>query len=120
MSPPIGAWWRAFLLTALIEVPLVLALTRASPVPARRRLALALFAQLTTHPLVWFVFPELPGLARAQTLALSELWAWLGEALFYATALAPLRPARAVGVAGLANGASFGLGLLVPARFFYD
>lgn len=119
MSPPPGAWLRAFLLTALIEVPLVLALTRASPVPARRRLALALFAQLATHPLVWYVFPDLPGLARPQTLFLSELWAWLGEAAFYAVALAPLRPARALGVAGVANGVSFGLGLLVPARFFF-
>ncbi|HEU4412252.1 MAG TPA: hypothetical protein VFS43_43825 [Polyangiaceae bacterium] len=120
MSPPASAWLRAFLLTALFEVPIVLALTRASPVPARRRLALALFAQLVTHPLVWYVFPILPGLSRSQTLALSELWAWLGEALFYAVALAPLRPARALGVAGLANGVSFGLGLLLPASCLFD
>ncbi|MCU0681698.1 MAG: hypothetical protein MUF34_05490 [Polyangiaceae bacterium] len=119
MSPPPSAWLRAFLLTVLIEVPLVLALTRESPVPARRRLALAFFAQLTTHPLVWYVFPKV-GLPGLWPLTLSELWAWWGEALFYLAAFAPLRPWRAIGVAGVANGVSFGLGLLVPRRFFFD
>jgi hypothetical protein len=120
VSPPASAWLRAFLLTALIEVPIVLALTRENPTPPRRRLALALFAQLVTHPLVWYVFPILPGLPRAYTLTLSELWAWLGEALFYTVALAPLRPVRAIGVAGVANATSFGLGLLLPASCFFD
>lgn len=120
MSPPVSAWLRAFLLTALIEVPVVLALTRDSAVTLRRRAMLAVFAQLTTHPLVWYVFPNVPGLDGGQALVLSEIWAWLGEAAFYAVALAPLRPLRAVGVAGLANGLSLGLGLLLPASFFFD
>lgn len=120
MCPPVSAWLRAFLLTALIEVPIVLALTREGPVPTPRRLALAFFAQLVTHPLVWYVFPNLSGLSHTSTLVLSELWAWLGEAVFYAVALAPIRPARAVGVAALANGASFGVGLLLPTSFFFD
>ena len=104
---------RAFLLTALLEIPLVVLLTREIPRPAAHRALLALFAQFVTHPLVWFVFPRIVGITGHTALALSELWAWLGESLFYAVALPPLRPLRAVGIAGVANAFSLAIGSLL-------
>jgi hypothetical protein len=105
MSPP-GAWLAAFAITLAIEAPIVLALTRACEASAARRFALIVFAQLVTHPLVWFVFPYIAGLRGSTALALSELWAWLAEAAFYAVTLRDLRPVRALGISALANGAS--------------
>lgn len=100
------AWLQAFLGTVIIEVPIVVALTRGTEPTAARRAALALFAQLVTHPLVWFVFPNLVGLRGGTATLLSELWAWGAEAAFYALTLRGISPARAVAVSALANGAS--------------
>ena len=78
-----------------------------------RRALIAVFAQLLTHPLVWFVFPRLVGLTGRSSLALSELWAWLAEAAFYAVVLPGLSSARALGVSALANAASILVGLAI-------
>jgi hypothetical protein len=108
------AWLRAFSVTVVIEVPLVVLLTRDLSSRWPRRAALALFGQLTTHPLVWFVLPRVPGLTLWQITLVSELFAWLAESVLYATVLEDLRPLRAVGIAGVANAASFAVGLVLP------
>ncbi len=109
--PTPHAWLIAFLVTAAIEAPVVVTLTRGHPMPAWRRALIAVFAQLVTHPLVWFVFPRLVGLTGRSSLALSELWAWLGEAAFYMVVLPGLSSARALGVSAIANAASILVGL---------
>lgn len=106
-------WLCAFVLTAIIEIPIVVALTRGTPFPAWRRATVALFAQLATHPAVWFVFPHIVGLTGRESTWLSEFWACLAEACLYAIALPGVRPLRAVGASALANGASYGVGLLL-------
>ena len=107
----VGLWLEAFALTFALEGPLATALLgRRGGVPWRRRLGLTLFANLVTHPAVWFIFPEL-GLPYWRTVALSELWAWLGEAAFYATASPRLRWPRALLVSLAANATSFLVGL---------
>ena len=108
-----AAWLRAFLLTIAIESPLVLALTAHSRLPLSKRICFIIAAQLMTHPLVWYVFPAIPSLPRFATLVLSELWAFLAEAAFYA--LVEVSPSKlgAFGVSALANGASLGLGFLL-------
>jgi hypothetical protein len=111
--PTPRAWLVAFLITAAVEAPIVLALTRDLAVRAPRRLLLAVFALLATHPLVWFVFPRLVGLTGHTSLLLSEVWAWLIEALFYALVFPGLPAARALGISALANGASVTVGLLL-------
>ena len=111
--PTPRAWLVAFLITAGVEAPVVVALTRDVPVRAVRRFLLAVFAQLATHPLVWFVFPRLVGLTGRTSTLLSEVWAWLAEALFYALVFPGLPAARALGVSALANGASIVAGLLL-------
>jgi hypothetical protein len=109
----IVAWLRAFLLTVAIEGPLVMRFTAQSRVPWPKRACLILAAQLMTHPLVWYVFPAIPGLPRYATLVLSELFAWLGEAAFYAIVDVAPTKLGAIGIAALANGASLGIGLLL-------
>ncbi len=111
--PAPGAWFVAFLITAAVEAPIVVALTRGVAARVPRRFALAVFAQLATHPLVWFVFPRLVGLTGRTSLLLSELWAWLAEAAFYALVFPELPAPRALGISALANGASIAAGLLV-------
>ena len=111
--PSLQAWLFAFLATVAVEVPVVVALTRGHPTPAWRRALIAIFAQLVTHPLVWFVFPRLVGLTGRSSLALSELWAWLAEAAFYGVVLTGLSPARALGISAVANSASILVGLVI-------
>lgn len=107
----VAAWARAFLLTCVVELLVALPLlgTKASP---GRRLAAVLFAQLASHPAVWFVFPELR-LGRTGYLVSAELWAVLIEMALYRVVFTELSWSRALGVAALANGASFGVGLLL-------
>jgi len=57
--PLLTLWFRAFLVTILVETPIVVALFREAEPRLGRRLAFALFANLATHPAVWFVFPAL-------------------------------------------------------------
>jgi hypothetical protein len=104
--PPPGAWLVAFLITVAVEAPIVLALTRGSETGTARRLALVVFAQLVTHPLVWFVFPYIVGLRGATATLLSELWAWLAEAVFYALVIRGITFTRALALSAFANGAS--------------
>ena len=111
--PSPGAWLVAFLLTYAVEAPVVLALTRGTDAGLARRAGLVLFAQLATHPLVWFVFPYIVGLRGGTATLLSELWAWLAEAVFYALAFRGLTLTRAVAVSALANGASVLVGLAI-------
>src|SRR5271169_1087599 len=104
--PTPHAWLVAFLITVAVEAPIVLALTRDVDARAAKRFALIVFAQLTTHPLVWFVFPYIVGLRGHTAAALSELWAWLAEAIFYALVFRGLTVTRALAISALANGAS--------------
>jgi|SRR5579859_1437309 len=107
------AWFKAFLLTIAIEVPLVVALTASGDQPLRKRAGIALLGQAMTHPLVWFVFPFLPGMTRFTTLTLSELWAWLGEAALYALTKVAPSTLRAIAISAFANAASLAIGFLV-------
>jgi hypothetical protein len=93
-------WLSAFVFTQVVEVPIW---TRAFG--GRRWLAFA--ASALTHPVVWFVLPRLGlpywayvGVAEAYAVAVEALWAWrFGVRRAWAWSL-------------LANGASFGLGML--------
>src|SRR5438105_3333559 len=103
-----GMWLRAFALTLACELPVAGALLRG--VAPGRRLGLIFFANLASHPVVWFVLPALP-LPYFAWVVLSELWAWLSEALLYHLALPALPARRPVLVSLAANGASLGAGL---------
>jgi hypothetical protein len=110
---PIAAWARAFALTCAIEVPVVLGATRDAGPSALRRAVIALVGQLATHPLVWFVFPYVPGVTGWTSFVVSELYATALEAILYAVAWPRLGAARALGVSAVANAASLAAGLLL-------
>jgi hypothetical protein len=104
-------WAQAFVATVVLEAPLVLWFFRKDEASLQRRLVLLLFANLVTHPAVWFIFPALE-LGRVAMLAGAETWAVVLEGWFYATVFRT-GLLRAMGVSALANGLSFGVGLLV-------
>ena len=105
----VGEWAVAFALTEIVEVPIVLLLTRGAP--AWRRALTAFFATLATHPIVWFVLPEL-GLGEGARLFASEAWAIGAEGVFYRIFLPPFTWRGALCTSVVANLASFALGLL--------
>jgi hypothetical protein len=111
----VETWLWAFSLTAIVEIPIVVTLTRRVPLPLWRRSAIAFFAQLATHPAVWFIFPRIVGLTGREATWLSEVWAWLAEACLYAVAFPRCSPLQAIGVSAFANGASYAVGLMLHA-----
>lgn len=106
-------WAAAFALTVLVEAPIVTFWLRRRGAPLPRAIAAAFFAQLATHPWVWFAFPALPWRGRSSLVA-SELFAWWVEAALYALVLPGLRW-RAVVVSLAANVASYSVGALLWA-----
>lgn len=110
LSGGIQAWLEAFALTYVIETAVVVAMTRRGA----RAAALCLFAQLSTHPIVWFVIPRF-GLAYTPTVAIAEAWAFAAEGAFYALVFADLGWRRAFVISLAANAASFGIGELLYA-----
>jgi hypothetical protein len=112
--PFVLLWLKAFLLTVLVEAPIAAALLRRAEPRFARRVALVIFANVASHPAVWFIFPAL-GMPYTPMLVLAEAWAVLSEALFYRLVFEKTDAAEAFGISALANGASFGIGLLVHA-----
>jgi hypothetical protein len=96
------AWFRAFLFTQIVEVPIYMRTTRCS-------VWAAFGASSLTHPIVWFAFfhPALPGGYWTKVVA-AELFAWLAEAAYFRFAF---KRKRAWLWSLCANSASFGLGL---------
>jgi hypothetical protein len=111
--PTPGAWLVAFLVTVAVEVPIVLALTRQSETRVAQRLALIVFAQLATHPLVWFVFPYIVGIRGGTATLLSEAWAWLAEAAIYGLVFRGVTFTRALALSAVANGTSVLAGVVI-------
>jgi hypothetical protein len=115
--PTVSAWLHAFVWTVVLETPVVVLLTRGQGFSIARRIAIAVFANLATHPVVWFVFiPEadpLLGLGGETRLVLAETWALVVEAAFYFVVFRQLGVVRAFLVSLFANGFSFAVGLLL-------
>lgn len=106
-------WARAFALTVGSELAIA---TWFLPKEASssRRLGAVVFANVASHPAVWFVFPEL--FARWQVaLVVSELWALGSEVLIYKLVFPTLPWRRALAASALANGGSLLLGIALRA-----
>jgi hypothetical protein len=104
-------WALAFALTQVVEIPIVVFATRAAGAPAWKRAALAFLATLATHPIVWFVVPELE-LGDAARISLSEAWAFGAECLLYRLCFDALSWRGAAAASALANAASFAVGVV--------
>jgi hypothetical protein len=110
---PISGWFTAFVLTVAVEVPIVLVLLRASEPRLVRVAGLAVFANLATHPVVWYVISQLLLVGTVAYVVAAELWAVAVEAVFYRIAIVELPLGRAALVAVAANAASFAVGRLM-------
>ena len=113
MYMPASGWLAAFVLTVVVEVPVVAVLVRVFEPDLRRLALLVLFANLATHPIVWYVLSQPVLIGTAQYLAVAESWAIAAEALFYGVTIRGLPPRRAIAVALAANAASFLAGQVV-------
>jgi hypothetical protein len=112
------SWVRAFLLTQTVEMGLYV---RATPGrPLRERVAVAFGASAITHPIVWFVIPDLVRAWQPTgdwqrdwwiAVAIAETWAVTGEAIWLSLFGKP--PLRALAWALAANTASFTIGLFL-------
>ena len=110
---PAGDWFRAFVLTVAIEIPVAtFLLRRADPQPWRTA-ALVLFANLASHPLVWYVWTQVFLVGSLPYVLAAEAWAVIVEAAFYVVAFRGLGIGRAILVSVVANLASFAVGRLV-------
>lgn len=112
---PIEEWFPAFVLTVLVEGVVVLYGFRDAGVALLRLALLILFANLATHPAVWFVFTQLFLVGTVAYLVAAEGWAIGMEALFYWAVLPGLSPRRVIAVAVAANAASFAIGRAINA-----
>ncbi len=104
------AWLEAFALTLAFELPFTWWLFRRMEPSFFRRSALAFFANLASHPAVWFILPALP-FGYWVRVAISEAWAVGSETVFFWLVFKPVRWRYAGAVALAANALSFAVGL---------
>ncbi len=111
MSDWFWMWLSAFALTQAVETPIYAAALAFRSDPARRLttcVAYGFLASLLTHPVVWWVIPELITLDRyALFFAVAEGFAVVCEALL----MRALRLRHALLWALVANGASVLVGM---------
>jgi hypothetical protein len=110
---PADLWFRAFLLTVVVELPVAGYLLRDAAHDNLRLLLLVVFANLATHPVVWFVATQVLEYGTPSYTLGAEVWAVAAEAVFYWAAIRGLSARRALAASAAANAASFAVGLLV-------
>ncbi len=110
---PVSSWFPAFVLTVVIEAPFVWLVLHGRETSAPRLAVLVIFANLATHPAVWFVFTQLFTVGTADYTLASEAWAVVAEAVFYAVTVPGAGPVRAGAASLAANAASYLAGLLI-------
>ena len=112
---PAEDWFRAFVLTLAVEVPIAAFLLRRAEPDRLRLVLLVVFANLATHPIVWYVWTQPFLVGTPEYLVVAESWAVAAEAVFYWAAFRGVRPVRALGVSFAANAASFIAGIVAGA-----
>jgi hypothetical protein len=110
----VGDWLRAFGLTLAVEAIVAGPMLRRGDASPGRCVAAVFFANLTTHPLVWFLVPGI-AVSYAARLGISEAGAVALEAGVYLLIWPGLGSRRALLVSLLANGASLAVGLVLRA-----
>ena len=110
---PASAWFSALVLTVLIEAPVVWLLLRRQEPNLIRLGLLVVFANLATHPVVWFVFTQLFLVGTLEYVVAAEGWAVVAESVFWWTTVRGSGVRRAVAVGIGANASSVLIGRLV-------
>ena len=115
---PVSAWFPAFVVTVVVEGPIVWWFARGRETSVLRVGAAVLLANLASHPAVWFIFTQLFLVGTVSFTLATEAWAVCVEAVLYILALRGVGPWRAVAASLVANVASYLVGLLV-GRFLW-
>jgi hypothetical protein len=110
---PVSGWFVAFVITVAVEAPVVLLLLRRTEANLFRLGLLVLFANLATHPVVWYVITQLALVGTLGYVLVAETWAIAAEAVFYGATIRGLSVRRAIAVAVAANATSFVAGRLI-------
>ena len=110
---PVSAWFTAFVLTVVVEGPIVWSLLRRLEPDLRRLGPLVVLANLASHPAVWFIFTQLLVVGTLSYTLVTEGWAVAVEAILYLVAIRGITARRALGTSLAANAASYVAGLLI-------
>ena len=110
MSDYVHAWFRAYLATLVIEVPVVSGWLW--PRLGWKTVGWGILASTLTHPMLWFVWPQVG--PRWWWVGTGEVAVWLVEAGIYAWALRG-KATEGLALSALANGASLVAGLLMQS-----
>jgi hypothetical protein len=113
---PVEEWLSAFVLTLVVETPIVVAVLRRAEPELLRLALIAVIANLATHPAVWFVFTQLFLVGTAPYVFTAEAWAVAAEAAVYLVVIRGVEPRRAVTASVLANTASIVAGLIAGSQ----
>jgi hypothetical protein len=109
---PVSAWFAAFVMTLTVETPVVAFILRRAEPNLVRLGILIVFANLATHLAVWYVITQLLLVGTLGYTIVAETWAMAAEAVFYWAAIHGISVRKAIGVAVVANGLSFLVGLV--------
>lgn len=101
----------AYALTVILETGMLFLLMRKR-YPAGTIIMNSVISNSITLPFVWFFFPIL-GLEWPVQIAISEMFAFICEAVYYKTAFAKLGWTDSIIASFLCNSLSFGVGLLL-------
>jgi hypothetical protein len=112
---PASGWLAASLLTLAVEVPIDAYLLRREEPDRVRLVVLVAFANLASHPAVWYLWTQVFLVGTTAYLVVAESWAVGVEAAIFWAAFRGLRPGRALVVSVAANAASFIAGTVVGA-----
>ncbi len=110
---PASGWFAAFVLTLAIEAPIAVVLLRQAEPDLRRLGILIVFANLASHPVVWYVISQLVLVGTPTYTLVAEAWAIAAESVFYWAAIRGLTARRAIAVAAAANATSWFAGRLI-------
>lgn len=110
---PASGWFVAFLITLVIEAPIVAFLLRRAEPDRLRLVILIVFANLATHPVVWFVISQVLDVGTVGYTLVAETWAVAAEALLFGAAIRGLSARRAIAVAAAANATSWLAGRVI-------
>ena len=114
---PASGWFAAFVLTLAVEIPVAGYLLRRAEPDRVRLVVLIVFANLATHPIVWYVWTQPFLIGTWEYVVAAETWAVAAETVFYWATFRSAGARRAVVVSVVANAISFVTGL-VAARFW--
>jgi len=109
-------WWRTFLFTLAVEVPLFVLVARGGAGGVKTSpIVLACAGAMgtcVTHPLLWFVWPRM-GFEYSTYIVTGELLVAIIETFTFYAVARPIRLSRAVAASFIANAGSYGIGALL-------